>query len=160
MATQNLIQYLETSGYNALPNPGGVVAVGAEAMNRRQIETFIASEAIVVGDTLALDFSKTATGEKGIFVVKCDSGVATKKCGVGIAITAAAAGETVDAVIAGMVDNAKVAGATAIGDAMALSAATPGELAVYVNADVLPVFAIAATAHAAGTATVFVIKQM
>ena len=111
MATQNIIQYLETSQYNALPI-GGTVPVGIEAMNRRQIETFIASEAIAVGDTVALDFSKAGSGDKGIFVVKCDQGTATKKCGVGVAISAAtAAGDTVDAVIAGMVDNAKVAGA-------------------------------------------------
>jgi len=159
MATQNIIQYLETSQYNALPS-GGTVPVGIEAMNRRQIETFIASEAIAVGDTVALDFSKAGSGDKGIFVVKCDQGTATKKCGVGVAISAAtAAGDTVDAVIAGMVDNAKVAGATAVGDAMAVSGATTGELAVYAAGDTLPVFAIAATAHAGGTATVFVIKQ-
>ncbi len=159
MATQNIIQYLETSQYNALPI-GGTVPVGIEAMNRRQIETFIASEAIAVGDTVALDFSKAGSGDKGIFVVKCDDNTATKKCAVGVAISAAtAAGDTVDAVIAGMVDNAKVAGATAVGSSMAVSAATTGELAVYAAGDTLPVFAIAATAHAGGTATVFVIKQ-
>ena len=159
MATQNIIQYLETSQYNALPS-GGTVPVGIEAMNRRQIETFIASEAIAVGDTVALDFSKAGSGDKGIFVVKCDDNTATKKCAVGVAISAAtAAGDTVDAVIAGMVDNAKVAGATAVGSSMAVSAATTGELAVYAAGDTLPVFAIAATAHAGGTATVFVIKQ-
>ncbi len=159
MATQNIIQYLETSQYNALPS-GGTVPVGIEAMNRRQIETFIASEAIAVGDTVALDFSKAGSGDKGIFVVKCDDNTATKKCAVGVAISAAtAAGDTVDAVIAGMVDNAKVAGATAVGSSMAVSAATVGELALYVAGDTLPVFAIAATAHAGGTATVFVLKQ-
>jgi len=159
MATQNINQYLETAQYNAVPS-GGTVPVGIEAMNRRQIETFIASEAIAVGDTVALDFSKAGSGDKGIFVVKCDDNTATKKCAVGVAISAAtAAGDTVDAVIAGMVDNAKVAGATAVGSSMAVSAATTGELAVYAAGDTLPVFAIAATAHAGGTATVFVIKQ-
>jgi hypothetical protein len=58
-----------------------------------------------------------------------------------------------------MVDNAKVAGATAVGSSMAVSGATVGELAVYAAGDTLPVFAIAATGHAGGTATVFVIKQ-
>ena len=45
MATNTIIQYLETG-------------VGIEAMNRRQVETFIASEDIVAGDALSLDLAQ------------------------------------------------------------------------------------------------------
>ena len=119
MATQNIIQYLETSQYNALPS-GGTVAVGIEAMNRRQIETFVASEAIAVGDALSLDLAQTNNGDKAIFVMKADTGVNAKRCGIGIAIgAAAAAGDTVDVCIGGMAE-AKVKAGTAVGDRLSI----------------------------------------
>ena len=72
MATQNLIQYLETSGYNALP-AGGTIPVGKEAMNRRQIETFISGAAIAANDLVALDLTATGLGTQGITVIKAGS---------------------------------------------------------------------------------------
>ena len=60
MATQNIIQYLETTQYNALPS-GGTVPVGIEAMNRRQIETFISGGAIVLMIWYVLTLAKLLT---------------------------------------------------------------------------------------------------
>ena len=157
MATQNIIQYLETSQYNALPS-GGTVPVGIEAMNRRQIETFIASEAIAVGDALSLDLAQTNNGDKAIFVMKADTGTNAKRCGIGVAISAAAAaGDTVDVCIGGMAE-AKVKAGTAVGDRLSIYS-TVGILEPYQNTFEDPILAVAGAAEAGGTAIVFVIKQ-
>ncbi len=157
MATQNIIQYLETSQYNALPS-GGTVAVGIEAMNRRQIETFIASEAIAVGDALSLDLAQTNNGDKAIFVMKADTGTNAKRCGIGVAISAAAAaGDTVDVCIGGMAE-AKVKAGTAVGDRLSIYSSV-GILEPYQNTFEDPILAVAGAAEAGGTAIVFVIKQ-
>ena len=158
MATQNIIQYLETSQYNALP-AGGTIAVGIEAMNRRQIETFIASEAIAVGDALSLDLAQTNNGDKAIFVMKADTGVNAKRCGIGIAIgAAAAAGDTVDVCIGGMAE-AKVKAGTAVGDRLSIFNTTAGVLEPYQAGFEDPILAVAGANEAGGTAIVFVIKQ-
>ena len=158
MATQNIIQYLETSQYNALPS-GGTVPVGIEAMNRRQIETFIASEAIAVGDALSLDLAQANNGDKAIFVMKADTGTNSKRCGIGIAISAAAAaGDTVDVCIGGMAE-AKVKAGTAVGDRLSIFNTTAGVLEPYQNTFEDPILAVAGAAEAGGTAIVFVIKQ-
>ena len=60
MATNTIIQYLETSAYPADQRDGSSEAVGIEASNRRQIETFISGAAIAANDLVALDFSQTA----------------------------------------------------------------------------------------------------
>ena len=157
MATQNIIQYLETSQYNALPS-GGTVAVGIEAMNRRQIETFIASEAIAVGDALSLDLAQTNNGDKAIFVMKADTGTNAKRCGIGVAISAAAAaGDTVDVCIGGMAE-AKVKAGTAVGDRLSIYSSV-GILEPYQNTFEDPILAVAGAAEAGGKAIVFVIKQ-
>lgn len=158
MSTQNIIQYLETSQYNALPS-GGTTPVGVGAMNRRQVETFIASEAIAANDLVSLDLSKTGDGDKGIFIVKADSGTATDTCAIGFALNGAtAAGETVDVTVAGIHVSANVDGATAAGSPLCVGA-TPGRAKVYLNTDVVPIIAIAAETDTANVATVFVIKQ-
>ena len=158
MATQNIIQYLETSQYNALP-AGGTIAVGIEAMNRRQIETFISGAAIAANDLVALDFSKTSDGEIAITVIKADSGSTDSIAVVGFALNAAAgAGETVDVTIAGLHKSANVAGAVAKGDRLSISAVA-GQADTYVNSDTVPVIAYACEADTANIASVFVIKQ-
>lgn len=166
MATQNLIQYLETEQYSALPGVANV-AVGISAMNRRQVETFIASEAIAANDLVSLDLSKTNDGDKGIFIVKADSGTATDSCAVGFALNeATAAGEKVDVTIAGIHVSANVASTTAAGSRLIVGS-TAGQAAVAPDIDEggsatvaqRPLIAIAAEADTANVATVFVIKQ-
>lgn len=158
MSTQNIIQYLETSQYNALPS-GGTTPVGVGAMNRRQVETFIAAEAIAANDLVSLDLSKTGDGDKGIYIVKADTGTATDKCAIGFALNGAtAAGETVDVTVAGIHESANVDGATAAGDTLCVGS-TAGRASIYANTDVVPIIAISAEADTANVATVFVIKQ-
>ena len=144
MATQNIIQYLETG-------------VGIEAMNRRQVETFIASEAIAAGDALSLDLAQANDGDKAIHVMKADTGTNAKRCGIGVAIGDAAAGETVDVCIAGMC-SAKVKAGTGVGDRLSIYS-TVGILEPYQATFEDPILAVAGSAESGGKATVFVIKQ-
>lgn len=166
MATQNIIQYLETSQYNALPS-GGTTPVGVGAMNRRQVETFIAAEAIAANDLVSLDLSKTGDGDKGIYIVKADTGTATDTCAIGFALNGAtAAGETVDVTVAGIHVAANVDGATVAGSRLIVGS-TAGRASVAADIDEAgsatiaqrPLIAIAAEADTANVATVFVIKQ-
>ena len=158
MATQNIIQYLETSQYNALPS-GGTVPVGIEAMNRRQIETFISGAAIAANDLVCLDLSKTANGEKAITIIKADGGDVTKRCVVGFALEAATgAGESVDVTIAGLHADANVITGVAKGTGLSTSG-TPGRSDAYVAGDTVPVIGFALETAAANKAPVFVIKQ-
>ena len=158
MATQNIIQYLETSQYNALPS-GGTVAVGIEAMNRRQIETFIAGAAIAANDLVALDFSKTSDGEIAITVIKATSGSTNSVAVVGFALNAAtAAGETVDVTIAGLHTSANCK--TGITKGMTLSiSGVAGQADQYIAGDTVPIIGYAVENEAANVASVFVIKQ-
>ncbi len=145
MATNTIIQYLETG-------------VGVEAMNRRQVETFIASEDIVAGDALSLDLAQAADGDKAIHVMKADTGTQAKRCGVGIALRDAAAGDTVDVCIGGMAE-AKVKAGTGVGESLSIFNTTAGVLEPYQNTFEDPILAIAGAAEAGGKAIVFVIKQ-
>ena len=158
MATQNIIQYLETSQYNALP-AGGTIAVGVEASNRRQIETFISGGAIAANDLVALDFSKTSDGEIAITIVAADSASANSIAVVGFALNAATdAGENVDVTIAGLHSSANLEGTVAKGDRLSISAVA-GQADTYVDTDTVPVIGYACEAPTANVGSVFVIKQ-
>jgi hypothetical protein len=166
MATQNLVQYLESTQYSAYPG-GSSSSVGVSAMNRRQVETFIASEAIAANDLVSLDLSKTGDGDKALYIVKADSGTATDSCAIGFALNAAtAAGQTVAVTIAGIHVSANVASATVAGSRLIVGA-TAGEAAVAPDISEggsatvaqYPLIAIAAESDTTNVATVFVIKQ-
>ena len=146
MATQSLIQYLEAGN-------------GASTMNRSQVETFLASEAIAVGDLVSMDLSQLNDGDKALYVSKADTGTATDTCAIGFALNAATAvGDKVDVTIAGIHVSANVDGATVAGSKLC-AGSTAGRAAIYVNTDVLPIVAIACEADTANVATVFVLKQ-
>jgi len=125
MATTDIIQYLETSAYSALPG-GAAEAVGVRSLNRRKVETFIATEAIAIGQVVSLDASQTADGDKGIKCALAGTGSNDTVFAVGIALTAAAAGETFDACIRGICE-AQVAASAAKGNALYLTG-TDGQL--------------------------------
>jgi hypothetical protein len=128
---------------------------GVTPSNRRQIETFIASDTIAQYDAVSFDFSKAADGDKTLYVVR---GMidATSNCCIGIAQTAAVAGDTVEVVIAGITE-ANVEGATVQGDRLYLN--TIGQLAVYAAAITLPIVAHATEADVGNIATVIFLKQ-
>ena len=165
MATQNLIQYLETSQYNALP-VGGTLPIGEAAMNRRQVETFISGAAIAAGDLVCIDLAKTDNSEKVITIIPADGAATTKRMCVGFALTTASgAGETVDVTIAGLhaeancADSGGAGVAVQAGDFLSPSAVA-GRADEYVAGDTVPPIAYALTTAAGNKAAVFVIKQM
>ena len=55
MATQSLVQYLETERFSAFPG-GAAEGIDLAAMNRRQVEVYLSGEALNAGDVVALDF--------------------------------------------------------------------------------------------------------
>ena len=156
MATNTIIQNLNTELYSAYPG-GSTESVPTSSMNRRQTETFWASAAIVAGDFVALDFSKTADGDKALYVLKSDAASGQKVCVVGVALAGAASGEKVEVCIAGICD-ANVDAATVAGSMLGFGA-TAGRAAIITNTDVKPIVAIACEADTANIATVCVLKQ-
>ena len=119
---------------------------GITPSNRRQTETFIASDAIVKYDAVSFDLSKADDGDKTLYVVKGMS-VATSNCCIGIAQANAAAGDTVEV----------VEGVTVQGDRLYLN--DGGQLAVYAAAITLPIVAHATEADDANIASVIFLKQ-
>tara|TARA_B100001094_G_scaffold251445_1_gene249276 strand:+ start:295 stop:849 length:555 start_codon:yes stop_codon:yes gene_type:complete len=82
MATQTLIQYLETSQQDGF---GASVPVGLAAMNRRQTEIYLAGEALDAGDWVSLDLSAASDQVSSVTVAKMDS---NRGAGAGVSSTA------------------------------------------------------------------------
>jgi hypothetical protein len=107
MATSTLIQYLETTAVTGL---GVSVGVGAASMNRRQTETFIAKENLVVGDFVAFDLAATADGDVSIGVFKADGNSAPVRTPFGVVLGSAetsgklTAGSRINVCISGVCD--------------------------------------------------------
>ncbi len=151
MATSTLLQLLDSTYGD------GTTAIGKSASNRRQTEIFIASEAITKRSAVAFDMSKTADGDKTLYVVKATANVTADTSFVGIALeAAAAAGDTITVCIAGVCESNTLASAQ--GKALTISN-TAGELADYGAGSLFPIAAIACEAHSGSKATVIVIKQ-
>jgi hypothetical protein len=136
---------------------------GITPSNRRQIESFIPSEVIVINDLVALDFTPLTTdGDMALYVVQADNATISQAA-IGFALEGATAadvlaGKAIKVTIAGIHESANVAGATAAGDRLKIGPAA-GQAAVYVGGDNVPIVAIATEADTANVATVFVIKQ-
>jgi hypothetical protein len=107
MATSTLIQYLETTAVTGL---GVSVGVGAASMNRRQTETFIAKENLVVGDFVAFDLAATADGDVSIGIFKADGNSAPVRTPFGVVLGSAetsgklTAGSRINVCISGVCD--------------------------------------------------------
>lgn len=151
MATTSILQYLEKTGYNALPS-GGTTDVGLDALNRRQVETFIAGEDLAVGDWVAFNLAAASIEEASIEIVKADLNAnaaagttSTASIIVGVVLGAdnsqgsTTSGSRVKVVTRGFakakVDNAGAA--QQIGDFVAGSNIA-GQCDPYVAADVVP----------------------
>ena len=156
MATNTILQSL---------NPV-VDGSGVTSSFRRQIESFIAAEAISANDLVAVDLSQTEDGDKSLYVVKADTGTATATVAVGFALEDAASGDIVKVTVSGIHVSANVDGATAAGDRLQVGG-TGGRAIPAPDIDEggsatvaqRPIIAIAAEADTANVATVFVIKQ-
>ena len=71
MATQSLVQYLETERFSAFPG-GASEGIDLDAMNRRQVEVYLSGEVLNAGEVVALDFATAALtdGQRAIQVVQ------------------------------------------------------------------------------------------
>jgi hypothetical protein len=151
MATNTLLQYLQSTD-------GDGVALGITSSNRRQVERFIASSAIAANDLVALDFSKTADGDKALYIIKADDSLISQVA-IGFALNAATdAGDEVNVTIAGIHESANVHSSVAAGDRLIISPVA-GQAEVIAATDTSPIVAVAVEADTANVATVFVLKQ-
>jgi len=144
MATSTLIQYLETTAVNGL---GVQVGVGPESMNRRQVETFLAKEALSAGDFVAFDLAATADGDVTIGVFKADGNSAPVRTPFGVALAAASSGSKVEVCIGGVCDALVAANATGVDfpvGALLQVTNNAGECGVASAASAQPVAAILA----------------
>ena len=165
MATSTLLQKLDVAADG----------FGSSTSNRRQVETFIAGETLVVGDCVSLDLAASADGDKGLVVVKGDTGTATDTCVIGVVLrgldkdadgnTILTVGTRIEVVVRGLV-LANVDGATAAGTRLIVGS-TAGRLAVAADINEAgaatvsqrPIVAIAAEADTANFAKVYVLAN-
>ena len=156
MATNTLLQYLQA-------DDGSGTALGITASNRRQVERFIASSAVAAGDIVCLDITKTALGEKGLFVLPADRSSSDKVVAIGFAIAAAAANEEVDVTVAGLHKDAAVVTAIAAGARLVApdvaGGGTAGRAEEYTASLSVPPIAYCLKTASGNQADVFVIKQ-
>ena len=153
MATSTLLQKLFASDEGA--------SVGADSVlvsNRRQVETFIASEAISDGDFVCLDLAKSTDGEKLLYIKKLNSGAGATVLAIGVADEAIGSGEQGTVVIKGFKKDANVATGAAIGERI-VGTSTAGRGDVLANSSTLPALAYVVTTASGNQADVIVIKQ-
>lgn len=159
MAQNTLLQYLDNDA-------GGA---GVTSSNRRTTEIFLAGETVVVGDVVSLDLAQSSDGDKGLIIVKADTGTATDTMAVGVVLRSAeptgalTIGSRIEVVTRGLV-TANVDGATVAGSRLIVGS-TAGRLAIA--ADIVesgsatvaqrPIIAIAAEADTANLAKVYVL---
>ena len=133
---------------------------GVEASNRSKFETFIASETVTAEQTVSLDLSKSADGDKALFVKKADTDDTETMVPVGVVVRsvepdgALDAGARILVCTRGLVD-AKVTGTVTQGAPLAMTA-TAGELDSAVAATDKVVAIAAAARTGAGTVKVYV----
>lgn len=75
MATNTILQKLD-----------GGSDFGATTSNRRQVETFITKETVVVGDWVAFDYDATADGDVTLGVYKADGNSSPVRTPVGVVL--------------------------------------------------------------------------
>ncbi len=160
MATSNLLQSLNSGS-----------DFGSSVSNRRSVETFIAGETLVVGDCVSLNLAASEDGDKGLVIVKGDTGTATDTCVVGVVLRSAevdgalTAGSRIEVVTRGLV-SANVDGSTVAGSRLIVGA-TAGQLALAADINEggaatvsqRPIVAIAAEADTANIAKVYVLAN-
>ena len=90
MATTSLIQFTAAGS-------------AADTMNRQQVETFIAKEAITAGDWVAFDYA-AADGDVTLGIYKADGNSSPVRTPMGVALESVATGQLVRVCISGVCD--------------------------------------------------------
>ena len=91
MATTNLIQYTQAGQ-------------AGDVMNRQQVETFSAKEAITAGDWVAFDYAAVADGDVTLGIYKADGNSSPVRTPMGVALETVASGQLVRVCISGVCD--------------------------------------------------------
>ena len=151
MATNTLLQYLQS-------DDGSGVALTGHPSNRRQVERFIASGTIVAGDIVCLDITKTADGDKSLFVTKANTTSGNTTLTIGVALDAAEANGELNVVIRGLAKNANVATGGGIGDRI-VGSGTAGRATQYASSSSQAVLGYQLEAAVSNEADVWIIKQ-
>lgn len=152
MATSTLLQYMQ-------PTDGSGVALGVTPSNRRQVERFIASGVIAAGDIVCLDITKTADGEKSLYVTKANTASGDTTLTIGVALeAAAAANDELNVVIRGLCKDANVATGGGVGDRI-VGSGTAGRATQYASSSSQAVLGYQLAAAVANVADVWIIKQ-
>ncbi len=144
MATNTLLQRLDPSA--------DTTGSSTAASNRRQIEEFLSSAAIVAGDVVGLDNTKTGS-DRALYVKQAAAVANGNSLAVGVALDAAAgAEERVRVVVAGYVEGVNcTAGAVSTGLAVTAGVAA-GQIQNAVAGDLAGAFGVALEAKGATTA--------
>ena len=133
MATSNLIQFL---GDGITPPTGAE----SDTSNRRQVETFIAGDAIAVGDVVMFDTAKTGA-DRLLYVKKATVVSNGNGLSCGVALNAATAGEQVRAVIGGYA-NVNTHNTVAAANLLTAGGTSAGNVDGRVAGDISPAFGI------------------
>jgi len=168
MATSTLIQNLNSTYVDGF---GVSVGSGSATSDRRQTETFIAKETLLVGDWVAFDYAATLAGDVTLGVYKADSNSSPVRTPMGVVLSSAqsdgalTAGAKVLVCISGVCnalvgDNA--GGGNAIGTLLQITS-TAGQVDLASAASAQPVCGILAETIGAGAGAtqkrVVVVKQ-
>ena len=169
MATSTLIQNLNSTYVDGF---GASVGSGTATSDRRQTETFIAKETLLVGDWVAFDYAATLAGDVTLGVYKADGNSTPVRTPMGVVVESAqtdgalTAGAKVRVCISGVCNAAISANASGadypVGTLLQITNAA-GEAAIASAASAQPVCGILTEVQANGAALaqkrVVVIKQ-
>lgn len=154
MASNTLLQRLDTAALTTGSSVG--------ASHRRQVEDFISSAAIVAGDVVGLDNTKTGA-DRVLFVKQAAAVTNGNPLAIGVALDAASgADERVRVVVAGYVEGVNcTAGAVATGKPL-IAGAVAGQVEEAAASDLTGLFGVALEAKGDTTAnkvTIHIFKR-
>lgn len=152
MATSTLLQKLYAADESGVGEDSVLVS------NRRQVETFFASEAISDGDLVCLDISKTSDGDKMSYIKKLKTDAGATAVAIGIADEAIASGDSGRVVIKGFKADANIATGAAVGERF-VGTSTAGRGDVLANTSTIPALGYVVTTASGNQADVIVLKQ-
>jgi len=152
MATNTLLQKLYAADESGVGEDSVLVS------NRRQVETFVASEDITDGDIVCLDISKTDDGEKMLYIKKADTSAGATTLTIGVADEDIDQDKSGRVVIKGFKADANVATGGATGDRI-VGSSTGGRATQYAASSTQAILGYQLEAASGNQADVYIIKQ-
>lgn len=144
MSSYRVIQYLEGEAADG-------TALGPEVSNRREVETFIATGTIAIGDVVMSDVS-VAGAKRALSVLQAGVVATGNPLAIGVALNAATAGQRVEVVTSGYVEGVKCNAGTIAAGAPLSAGIAAGEVETSVAGHLAGCFGVAMEAKGATTA--------